>query len=587
MLLLPLRGQELSKLTKKILIFNFSNFNLGQDSNIVTSPIKEKIFMKHFSNILKIIISVSVIIIAAGLMYIIVSSNENVEFAYENMRYNYSKQSEQCDGKNLRTTPTPPPIYDIVLPSELRKLVNANRTIALPPPARNLAEVLSSFRTPNLNAETDKAIAQRITQSIQSEKSRPATLTHEQIISELDFLFNLLRYSYSAYQYFGGDDVFLPLKESILEQISEMSAPLSVHSYITNLLVPLLRSVIADNHVAIDNHVIGIRSQLYMNENFILRKDESGFLTEIDGQTYRFLEAILDEQVVDGILPTLTRDGEFAWTFGYVVYGIPPAGTISPTIELTVSLENTQTNIVYYRVIRLHTIPNANRNQLSPHLYSVTKRKGITILSNRRLRLNEGYQLANFVETGAKLREEPVLILDLRGHGGGSSNYARQWIQQYTGQNIGSSVFAGNQLVTAAVGALNHRVRTDPPRWVSWERPSISVIQNENLVIVLTDNAIGSTGDAFVGMLRQLGNVLFVGSNTRGVLVTGNVRDVPLPYSRVNIRLGIQFNILPDLSPFEGVGFSPDLWVPPNASLERVLRFVHNLNAVRLQDTMI
>ena len=523
----------------------------------------------------------SAIILTVGLVYYIVSSDENDNRKTELVSYSHNERNGQYNRENLTPPPAPLPIYNIVLPCELRKIVNANRTIALPPPVRNLAEVLNSLQTSNLCAETDRAVAQRIKQSRESGKSRPVTLTHEQIISELDFMFNLLRYSYGAYEYFGGDNVFLPLKESMLEQLSEMSSPLSIHSYITNLLVPSLRSVITDNHFRINNHVIGIRSQLYMNENFILRKAESGFITEIDGQTYRFVEATLDKQVVNGILPTLTGDGEFAWTFGYVVYGILPTDRISPTIELTVSFENTQTDTVCYRVIPLRTIPNAH--QLSTQPYSITKREGITVLSNRRL--NRSMQ--SFIKTGVELRETPVLIIDLRDHSGGQSDYARQWIQQYTGQNIGSSVFAGNRLVSATEGALNHQGREIHLQWLSWERPPLSVIQNENLVIVLTDNAIRSAGDAFVGMLRQLENVLFVGVNTRGVLVTGGVLEVPLPYSRANIRFGRQLNLLPDLSPFEGVGFSPDLWVPPIVSLERVIRLVHNLNAERVQGGVV
>ena len=529
--------------------------------------------MKRFSSALKIISSVSVIILTVGLVYYIVRSYENDSRRIEPAYCNHNERSEE----NLTAPPILLPIYDIVLPSELRELVNANRAIALPPPVHNLSAVLSSLRTTNLCAETDRAVAQRIVQSRESEKPRPATLTHEQIISELDFLFNLLRYSYGAYEYFGGDNVFLPLKGSMLEQLSEMSNPLSVHSYITNFLVPSLRSVIADNHVAIDNHVMSIRSQFYMNENFILRKTESGFITEIDGQTYRFLETTLDGQVVNGILPTLTRDGEFVWAFGYVVYNILPADAISPRIELAVSLKNIQTHTVYYRIIPLRTIPNASR--LSTQPYAITKRDGITILSNRRL--NQSMQ--SFVETGAKLRENPVLIIDLRGHRGGFRNYARLWIQQYTGQNIGSSVFAGNRLESAASNVFAHRVREGNLQWFSI-LPRRQVIQNENLVIVLTDNAVASAGDSFVGMLRQLENVLFVGANTRGVLVTGGRFEVPLPYSRANIHFGRRLNLLPDLSPFEGVGFSPDLWVPPSVSLERVLWFVHNLNAERLQD---
>ena len=55
------------------------------------------------------------------------NDNGEIEFEYE---YSY----EQYDGANLTAPPAEPfPIYDIVLPSELRELVDANRAIALPP----------------------------------------------------------------------------------------------------------------------------------------------------------------------------------------------------------------------------------------------------------------------------------------------------------------------------------------------------------------------------------------------------------------------------------------------------------------------
>jgi len=78
----------------------------------------------------------------------------------------------------------------------------------------------------------------------------------------------------------------------------------------------------------------------------------------------------------------------------------------------------------------------------------------------------------------------------------------------------------------------------------------------------------------FVGYLRQLRNVLVVGTNTSGTFLTSNIGMTILPHSGVGIMFGTHLNLRPDLSQFEGVGFMPDLWVPPGESLERVLRFV-------------
>ena len=470
----------------------------------------------------------------------------------------------------------------VVLPNELRELVNTNRQIALPTPVENLAEMVSSFQTPNLTAETDEATAQRIVQARESGNERPVTITHEQIISELDFLFNLLRYGYGAYQYFGGDDVFLPLKQSMIAQLSQMCNPVDVGFY-TATLRALLRNAIADNHFWLDGRSIGIRSQLYMNEDFILHQTENGFITEIDGQTHRFLRATLNEQAVKGILPTLTKKGEFAWAFGYIVYNLPPVGRIAPSINLTVALTNTATNVTSNRIIQLHSIPNASG--LSTDTYSISYAEGVTVLSNRRLRDNDQSVLQSFAETGAELRNEPILIVDLRGNGGGSDMPAMRWVHQHTGQ-MPRNVFAGSHFMSLTVNQLSpHMSTASPPQWHQWGYSEVPTIQNDNLVIVLIDNAIGSSGETFVGALRQLENVLFVGTNTMGCLVTGNVGNTPLPYSRAHIAFGTSFSLRFDLSPFEGVGFAPDLWVPPNASLERVLMFANNLDYVSITIT--
>ena len=88
------------------------------------------------------------------------------------------------------------------------------------------------------------------------------------------------------------------------------------------------------------------------------------------------------------------------------------------------------------------------------------------------------------------------------------------------------------------------------------------------------DGAVSSAGELFIAYLRQLENVLFVGTNTSGTLVTGGITATTLPYSGLTLFLGTMLNLRPDFSQFEGIGFMPDLWVPPEESLDRALRFI-------------
>jgi len=97
------------------------------------------------------------------------------------------------------------------------------------------------------------------------------------------------------------------------------------------------------------------------------------------------------------------------------------------------------------------------------------------------------------------------------------------------------------------------------------------------------DKRVSSAGDSFVGELRQLENALFVGTNTHGNLLSGGIVRSRLPHSGIDIIFGQELHLRPDLSQFEGVGFLPDLWVPPGEALERVLAFIerYGLNSVR------
>jgi len=129
--------------------------------------------------------------------------------------------------------------------------------------------------------------------------------------------------------------------------------------------------------------------------------------------------------------------------------------------------------------------------------------------------------------------------------------------------------------VTKMMQALSHSpAMIGAPRFRNFLLPLREFIPNKNLVIILMDNRTTSAGEVFVGYLRQLENVLFVGANTHGNFVSAAIIRTSLQFSNLDIVFGSQLNLRPDLSQFEGVGFMPDLWVPPGESLERVLAFI-------------
>ena len=513
------------------------------------------------------------------------------------------------------------------LPAELRQIMNKNRKITFPPFHPDIEDVIRSFVQLNLDKDEHIKIFQTLRQirvqhsygqdrnilhRIFGRADQSVFLTHEQLREEIHFLFDLLRHGYGGYVFFGGDDVFLPIRDSMITQLAYMPDPLQVSAYLNNLLIQNLRGVIADNHFDIQYYWFSAPDHVpYMTEEFILRKGKSGFITEIDGITHRVINVKYSPSLllVEGILPTLSPEGEFVWAFGLVT-----AESQQNTIPITVFFENMVSGESYLRVVTLSRVSPVTPRPRTP-TFAIREIDGITVFENRSL-FNLSYPERNaFVQYGYKLRDKAVLVVDLRGNNGGSASLPTRWVGMYTGQAPRhNSLFVTHNLASSRVESelrsffepLDISMLRDQTTHWGWENrmklcprfmkaenldepiptsvpntPEHIPISNENLVIILTDKNVASAGELFVGYLRQLENVLVVGTNTQGTFFTGAVGRIMLPHSNLAVTFGTRLSLRPDLSQFEGVGFKPDLWVPPGESLERVLRFIERYGLAR------
>jgi len=522
------------------------------------------------------------------------------------------------------------------IPPQLRQIMDENREKTFPPPHPELESIMAGY-FPGFEVEEDERLAEILRQSrIQHNTNNCFTcstnyfdfyLAHEHLNEEIRFLFDLLRQTYAGYQYFGGDEIFLQRRDRALEKLSGMPEPLHVSVYMRDIIRPAL-SMINDNHFNIRNIEFDIMSvklnritffpsvqtMIYMSEEFILRNNTNtqDFLTEIDGVTYRVLQVTHNSEQIKGILPSLAQEGELVWFFGLIhesnldstlnILGInfPP----SSGRNLTVIFENIDTGENHSHSLNLQLVSSPRMS--SYPMIEIREVDGITILENRKLIEDSMDELADFAWSSMELRNKPILIMDLRGNIGGKISNPRNWIHFYTEQEkIGTPFFAFSNSLNSQASAELRKFYTshDDNTEIDDELAEIELtdehafsigqlsnaenfplhipISNKNLVIVLTDNNTFSAGEIFVGYLRQLNNVLVIGTNTRGAVLTGGMGRTRLPYSCAEITFGMRLSLRPDLSQFEGVGFIPDLWVPPGESLERVLKFIERYGLVR------
>ncbi|MPM95105.1 hypothetical protein SDC9_142256 [bioreactor metagenome] len=89
------------------------------------------------------------------------------------------------------------------------------------------------------------------------------------------------------------------------------------------------------------------------------------------------------------------------------------------------------------------------------------------------------------------------------------------------------------------------------------------------------DKYTGSSGEDFVCYLRTVDNVIFVGSNTRGGHICGNVcYHLYLPNSGLKIGFGTSLGFAETMENTDGIGIMPDLWVNPDDAMDAVMRLI-------------
>ena len=102
-------------------------------------------------------------------------------------------------------------------------------------------------------------------------------------------------------------------------------------------------------------------------------------------------------------------------------------------------------------------------------------------------------------------------------------------------------------------------------------------LPNDTIIFVLIDKNVASSAEWFVEALDTLENVIFVGTNTSGCMLSKQSIRCRLPYSGIEVIYGDAISIG---SIGEGTGFEPDVWVGGNDVLERVVDFIGN-NSIR------
>ncbi|MBU7027956.1 MAG: hypothetical protein HXS48_13555 [Theionarchaea archaeon] len=412
-------------------------------------------------------------------------------------------------------------------------------------------------------------------------------VSSEDAKKDVERLFYLLSHGYCGYGYFKTRGDFDQAKSDILREV-ETSSTWSLYDFSEVIHTHL--QFIGDGHFVIGAHEYYHHKDFWHSWGTEIWKTEGEYYFVSDNMQWEIIK-INEDNPEKFMFPSLNPRGEPVYILGVLSSSSP--GT------LTLKAEDK------------HGITHSfNRGLSCSHYdpYVGTEKKifeektisEIPVISVRSFRDAYHGEMEAFVQTAEKYRGEPYLILDIRGNGGGNSEWPRRWVETFTGCNPGSYLtytkFTSRTTLMGQINYWNDTLIYHPnnriykgylqeceeelrmfneshskPYWSELQFYSMQLIPNDTRIIVLTDSDIWSSGELFINFLRQVENVVIVGENTVGATVFGWKTLHQLPHSKLRVRCGCALYYPSDLHCIEEEGLFPDLWVPPSDVLDYVI----------------
>jgi len=406
-------------------------------------------------------------------------------------------------------------------------------------------------------------------------------ISRDYALEDTRLFFDLMRHYYGAYTYFGGDEVFLPILDNLLETIAQrdyMSASLlagMIHSYLS----PIVR----DNHFWLYPNVFEARYLFFTCEtpfdrtnNGFRHRDTGKYLAEIEGHDIDYALRL-----------TVDESGRFFYT---PVLVIPYQRRYIYLVQYTYTCGE-------YETARL--LPTGVMPPSADTPPSLTFENGVPVVSLRRNMPNliytpfdgsQGYfpgEADLFLSFAHMLTDEPVIILDLRTNVGGFPTLAESWLYYLTGEIVPTSAdFIGFQGMSPP-----EDMSLLPDDWYLWFNPTdtmdefweayaerfgchvpiddyrslahneIRLVPNDTLIILLVDRFSASAAEVFTSKILNMQNTLVIGQNTFGTLLTNSSLPLTLPNTGIPFIMGTSLVVHPYGTWQEGIGYAPDVWV--------------------------
>lgn len=388
-----------------------------------------------------------------------------------------------------------------------------------------------------------------------------ADLTLEDVLDDVDTFFLLLQTTYGPYYYFGGDDVFLPIRDAVKEKLAAAVASdpwnredaLFLCEKLEGILYKHLYPVLVDGHFFIGRYAPRNTFAKYMY-----------YVPDL------YLDSMEGAEDPDYLKPTIGPDGRICYWYAALSHdGSDLPGTLDGN------------SLKWQQALRT----NSSGDALA---FSESEWEGIPVLTSRRMhdggvlggtaRSADQEALARFSSCGGEYTGSPLLIFDVRGNGGGSDQYIMGWFQDWAGTSNptrGAVAHRYSQLSCQIIYPTEHM-----GTWGGF-RLEGTWAERSGPVFVLQDKGVASSGETVVEFFRMAADTLFVGGPTLGCALVPNNLTLYLPHSGLSCYFGTGISFHETDENRDGIGYLPDLWVEPTEALEAVERLIayYGLNA--------
>ena len=402
-------------------------------------------------------------------------------------------------------------------------------------------------------SQEDWSKAAEYTTETYSDYDPDKSLTHDEAVEDVNYLFEACYYAYGLYDYFGGHPAFDAAQQAILQDLESKDTVTSQE--LEQIMVSHL-GFIKDGHFSINqNHPAPFQIPFFFRQTAFL-KTEDGYQT-VNGKV---VESVENHEDLDELFKrSISKQGQLVYypvLLKEAMYnGQSEFEKHTCDEKLVVHYTDGSTETLTAEPWKLYfqNLPKGQNTELR-------ETNGIPVFQFNNFRTEYQGEIVNGAE---QLKDAPVSMLDLRSNMGGNTDTGYAWFRRYVGYRgynvpCNGSFFRPDSTVPMSC----------PDGW----------IERENVLVLLQGKASASASEVMADIICNLENALIIGENSWGALL-GSAEYMELPNSKCGVRMGMNnIYLTAEDEPFEEMrGFYPDIWVPAGEAEELAAKLIERL----------